>query len=159
MGVITGLSALLAAAALGLTAGALLAEGAILVVFWRSLPPASFLGWYKEHAALLQRFFGALEVAAAALTMLAAALSWVATDVSRHLLGVSALLSVAVLAVFPLYFQRVNAGFAAGTIAAEHVAGELRRWRSWHWIRTVIATGAFLFAMVALMTSGTTPAA
>ena len=46
----------LAVIALGLMAGALLAEAAILVPFWRALPAASFLKWYREHGALLLRF-------------------------------------------------------------------------------------------------------
>jgi hypothetical protein len=151
--------ALLAAVALGLTAGALLAEGAILVPFWRSLQPASFLSWYKEYAALLQKFFGLLEVAAAVLTIAAATMNWGSQGVGSRLLVVSALLAVAVLGVFPLYFQRVNAGFAAGAIAADRVTEELRRWSSWHWLRTIMATAAFISAVAALMSGAVTPAA
>ena len=151
-------SALLAAVALGLTAGALLVEGAILVPFWRSLQPAFFLGWYKEHAGLLLNFFGPLEVAAAVLTIAAAALNWGSQAVSSRLLVVSAVLAVAVLAVFPLYFQRVNASFAAGTIGVDRVTEELRRWSSWHWVRTIIATAAFISAIAALMSGAVTPA-
>ncbi|SRR5229473_3573398 len=126
-------AALLATTALGLSAGALLPEGAILVPFWRSLQPESFLSWYRQHASLLQKFFGQVEVAAAFLAPAAAGLSWLHRGAGRHLLIVSALLSAAMLAVFPLYFQRANASFAAGTIAAGDVAGELRRWSAWHW--------------------------
>ncbi len=36
-------AALLAVIALGLSAGAMLTEGAVLVPYWRSLPPDSFL--------------------------------------------------------------------------------------------------------------------
>lgn len=138
---------LLATIALGLTAGALLAEGAILVPFWRSLAPECFLAWYRQHAALLLKFFGPLEVAAGLVAV--AALSWFRQTAGRWLLGVSALLAVAVLAVFPLYFQRVNASFAAGTIAMDRLAAELRRWSSWHWVRTVLATAAFISAVAA----------
>jgi len=144
MEAIASVTGLFASVALGLMAGALLAEGAILVRFWRSMQPEAFLGWYKEHAALLQKFFGPLEVAAAVLTIVAATLS------RSSLLIVSALLAVAVLAVFPLYFQRANTSFAKGTIAATRVAEELRRWAAWHWSRTVMAVAAFLAAVVAV---------
>jgi len=152
-------SALLAVVALGLTAGALFVEGAILVPFWRSLQPVSFLGWYKEHAVLLQKFFGPLEVAAAVLTMAAAAVNWGSHGAGNPLLVLSALLAVAVLAVFPIYFQRVNASFATGTIAVDRVTEELRRWSAWHWVRTIIATAAFISAVAALMSGAVTPAA
>src|SRR5229473_2010591 len=115
-------AALLATTALGLSAGALLPEGAILVPFWRSLQPESFLSWYRQHASLLQKFVGQVEVAAAFLAPAAAGMSWLHRGTGRHLLVVSALLSAAVLAVFPLYFQRANASFAAGTITAGDVA-------------------------------------
>lgn len=151
METVSSVVALLAAVALGLTTGALLAEGAILVPFWRSLPSENFLSWYQLHAALLQQFFGPLEVAAAILTAVAAALSRVSAD-RRNLFPVMAtLFAVAVLAVFPIYFQRVNTSFAAGTIAADRVAEELRRWSSWHWFRTVMAMAAFVFSLAALI--------
>jgi hypothetical protein len=135
---------------LGLTAGALLAEGAILVPFWRTVQPAAFLAWYKQFAALLQKFFGALEVAAAAAILAAAATSWFLQTPSRAELSVSAILTIAVLAVFPLYFQRANASFAAGAIAQDRVSEELARWSAWHWVRTLIATAAFVLSLDAL---------
>jgi hypothetical protein len=149
MSAITTITTFLAAVLLGLTAGALVAEGAILVPFWRSLSPASFLGWYKQHAAILQKFFGTLEVAAAVVTIFATVLSWVSHDPSARLMIVSALLVVAVLAVFPIYFQQVNTSFAAATIALDRVPAELRRWSSWHWARTLIAVTAFIAAFAA----------
>ena len=140
----------LAAIALGLSAGALLAEGAVLVPFWRSQQPESFLAWYREHAALLLRFFGPLEVVATVIAILAALLAWISGRGGAYLVIVSALLAVAVLASFPLYFQRANASFAAGTIAVDQVAQELRHWALWHWARTAIATASFILAVLAL---------
>ena len=139
----------MAVTALGLTAGALLAEGAVLVPFWRSVPPERFLAWYKDNAARLQNFFGPLEIAAALLIFAAAGLAWVRQADGRLLLTASAMLTLAVLAVFPLYFQRANTSFATGTIAAGQVPAELRRWGAWHWVRTVLAAAAFACATVA----------
>ena len=144
----------MAAVALGLTTGALLAEGAILVPFWRSLPAERFLSWYRLHAALLQKFFGPLEVAAAILTAVAAALSRISADRRSLFLVMATLFAIAVLAVFPIYFQRVNASFAAGTIATDHVAEELRRWSRWHWFRTIMAMAGFVFSLAALIGRG-----
>jgi hypothetical protein len=140
---------LLAVAALGLSAGALVTEGAVLVPFWRSLEPAEFLDWYGRHATLLLRFFGPLEGAGAALAAAAATLASLDGGDAGRLLGAAALLALAVLAAFPLYFQKVNAGFAARSVAPERVAAELRRWSLWHWGRTALAVGAFLCAALA----------
>ena len=66
------------------------------------------------------------------------------------LLIIGAGLALLVLAAFPLYFQRANASFATGTIGADAVAGELRRWSAWHRVRTLLALAAFLAAALAL---------
>jgi hypothetical protein len=138
---LAGSVAFLAALALGLAAGAVLAEGAVLVPWWRSLPPESFLTWYTANASRLFWFFGSLEMVSAALVVAAALL------VRSPLLVAAALLTVGVLAVFPLYFQAVNASFEAATIAPGDVAAELGRWARWHWLRTAMAIAAFAAAV------------
>lgn len=138
----------LAAAALGLTAGALLAEGAVLVPFWRSLAPGAFLGWYRENGNLLLRFYGPLEVAAALLIVLATGAEWLDAGSPPASLAIASLLALLVLGSFPLYFKQANARFAEGTIAPERVPGELRRWARWHWARVAISTAAFLAAIL-----------
>jgi len=130
----------LAAIALGLAAGAVLAEGAVLVPWWRSQPPEAFLAWYAANATRLFAFFGTLEIVATILVVLAAVL------VRSRFFVASALLTVGVLAVFPLYFQDVNASFEQATIAPAAVPAELGRWASWHWLRTAMATAAFAAA-------------
>ena len=148
----------LATVALGVSAGALAAEGAVLVPFWRSLQPEAFLAWYREHAGLLLRFFGPLEITATVLALAALALNWLLGCAATDPLIVSAFLAVAVLAAFPIYFQKVNARFAAGTIAQDCVQAELRRWSRWHWARTVLAVGAFVSAVISLLGAGSQPA-
>ncbi len=142
---------LLAAAALGLSAGALLTEGAVLVPFWRSLPPDSFLDWYRENGARLLRFFGPLEILAALLACLAAGASWLQGSSHAPLLAVSGCLALGVVGTFPVYFQRANASFAEATIESDRVEDELRRWSRWHWARVGLAAAAFLAALLALV--------
>jgi hypothetical protein len=131
----------LAAVALGLSAGAMLAEGAVLVPWWRSMPPEAFLGWYAGNASRLFDFFAPLEIASTVLAVVAGA-SYRYHRGGGGLFVVAAVLAVAVLGAFPLYFARVNASFAAGTIEVDRVAGELARWAAWHWSRTAIGIAA-----------------
>jgi hypothetical protein len=139
--------ALVAVAVLGLSAGAMLAEGAVMVPHWRSLPPPDFLGWYAANAARLLRFFGSLEIAAVVFALAAAA---VPRAPGRGRLALAGLLAFAVLVPFPLYFQAVNASFADGTIAHDALPGELGRWAAWHWGRTALGVGAFVAGLLAL---------
>lgn len=143
-----GAAGLLATLALGLAAGAVLAEGAVLVPWWRSQPPEAFLAWYAANASRLFDFFGTLEMAAAVLVVLAAAL------VRSPPFVAAAALTVGVLAVFPLYFQDVNASFEKATIAPADVAAELGRWAAWHWLRTGMAIAAFAAAVVGIRARG-----
>ena len=142
---------LISVVVLGIAAGALVAEGAILVPFWRSLEPRAFLAWYADHADKLLRFFGPLEVAAVLLPALAAAAVLSSEDPGFVTLAAAAGLSLLVLACFPLYFQRVNASFAEGTIPPDEVPAELARWQRWHWVRTAIAGAAFAVSVVAAL--------
>jgi hypothetical protein len=142
-------SGLLAVLALGVSAGALVTEGAVLVPMWRAQRPEAFLVWYRAHAALLLKFFGPLEVVAALLVLAALVSRWLVGPGTPLLLTVAMALTVAVLLVFPLYFQRVNAGFESGATAPERVPGELARWARWHWMRTAFALGAFVAAVLA----------
>lgn len=140
---------LAAVVVLGVASGALVTEGAVLVPFWRSLPPAGFLAWYRQHAALLFRFFGSLEIVALLATLAALAVRWHATGSPDAWLAVAAALCFAVLLVFPLYFQAVNARFERGDIPHDDVGPELARWARWHWVRTAMALAAFVAALVA----------
>ncbi|MCG8588698.1 MAG: hypothetical protein MJE66_05355 [Proteobacteria bacterium] len=135
---------------LGLSAGALLAEAGVLVPFWRSEEPDSFLSWYGRYADLLLRFFGPLEAASGLLVAAATALAWFALLPGPVLFSLSTGLTLAVLASFPLYFKTANARFAEGSIPTADVAAELKRWSIWHWVRTGFAVAAFLLAALAL---------
>lgn len=142
--------ALLSTVALGLSAGALVAEAGVLVPLWRAQRPEEFLAWYRVNAALLAGFFGPLEIAAVALSALALLANWLHPVGATVPLSLAFFLALAVLISFPLYFQKANASFATGSIAPERVADELRRWSRWHQARTAIAIGAFLAGAIAL---------
>jgi hypothetical protein len=140
----------LAVIALGLAAGAMLTEAAVLVPYWRSLPPQAFLDWYAAHAALLFRFYGTLEIASTVLVVAAALLHVRGRQPGWAWFVAATALAIAVLAAFPLYFRDVNASFAAATIARDRIAEELTRWAAWHWMRTAIGAAAFAAAALGL---------
>lgn len=142
--------ALLSTLALGLSAGALVAEAGLLVPMWRAQAPADFLAWYRRNAALLVAFFAPLEIAAVALSALALLANVLHPVGSSVPLGIAFALTLGVLIAFPLYFQKANASFATGSISLERLPDELRRWARWHWARTTLAGIAFAAAAIAL---------
>jgi hypothetical protein len=136
--------AVLATVALGLTAGALLAEAAVMIPWWRTLPADAFFAWYAANTSRLFQFFGSLEAVSAVLVLLAAAV------VRDRWFVMALLLSVAVLAMFPIYFEAANASFESATVPAADLPAVLARYSAWHWIRTVIGTAAFVAAVLGL---------
>jgi hypothetical protein len=153
------LTALAAVMALGIATGAMLAEATVLVPYWRSLPADGFLAWYRANASRLFDFFGPLEIASCVLTATAAALYRVRRREGHALLATAALLAVAVLVAYPLYFQTVNASFEEGSIPLDRVAAELGRWAAWHWLRTAVGAAAFVAALLAVCRAEPTRAA
>jgi hypothetical protein len=147
---------LLTAVALGLSAGAMLAEGAVLVPWWRSLSPQAFLSWYAANASRLFDFFGPLEIAGALLAVISTATYRYQRGGSGRYFAGAAVLALAVLGAFPIYFQPVNASFEARTIELDRVADELARWAWWHRMRTGIGIAAFAVAVAGVRAGGRT---
>jgi hypothetical protein len=112
------------------------------------LPPESFLSWYGDNASLLFDFFAPLEIASAVVVLAAAVLDRLRHRTVNLWLVASAVLAVAVLVTFPLYFQAANGSFATRTIPVDRVGDELARWAAWHWMRTAIGLVAFIAAIV-----------
>jgi hypothetical protein len=136
---------------LGLSAGAMLAEATLLVPYWRSLPASDFLRWFAENEPRLTAFYGPLEVAAAVLALVAGGACALRRHRGSRPLALAAFLAVGVLAMYPLYFEDVNASFVAGTIDAAAVASELARWSAWQWVRVATGIAAFVVASSALV--------
>jgi hypothetical protein len=126
----------LAAAVLGLLAGAMLLIAMAIVPFWTTLEPTEFARWFRDYSPLLGRFMLPLGASATALTMFAVALARPVSSPHFRWLAVAAALAVGVVAIYPLYFSSANAALAGGGLAASEIASELHRWRKWHWVRT-----------------------
>ncbi len=141
---------LAAAAALGVLLGALLAEGGVLVPWWRSLPAGEFFTWYAANAQRLLGFFGPLTSLAVLLAVTSAGISWWAGHPGRVPAAIAAGLAILGAASYFVYFEQVNAGFAAATVAAGDLPAELGRWAAWHWARVAVGGVAFLAALIAL---------
>jgi hypothetical protein len=147
---------MLAVAVLGVFAGAMLTEGAVLVPYWQSLTAQEFFAWYAANDRLLLDYFGAVTIATALATLLAAGLSLWERHPSRGFAVAAMLVTVGLVLMFPLYFRDVNTAFAAATIPESELSAELLRWSSWHWTRTGFSFLALALAMAACM-AGTPP--
>jgi hypothetical protein len=149
MTVASMIAGLAAAALLGLLAGALLAEGALLVPYWRTLSPEQFYALHPTYGPRLYRFYAPLTIAAPLAALASAGL---ATAVGVHVAAAwgAALLTLALLACYGLYFSRANDEFTRHAVPADELPAALARWAAWHRARVVIAILAFVCSLLAL---------
>ncbi len=145
---------LLAAANLGLLAGALLAEDRLLLPYSRTLSADEFYALHPTYGPLLYRFFAPLTMAAP----LAAVLSAVQVTLQSGLVAprsltaiAAALLTCSLIAIYLLYFKAANEAFERRTVPAADVPEALARWAAWHRVRVWICLAAFGLSLMTLV--------
>lgn len=142
--------AVLAAGLLGVFAGALLAEAALLVPYWRELAPQDFYRLHPVYAPRLFRFFAPLTIAVPLIAVCSAVVALVLRAPGRRYGVAAAVLSLTVVATYFVYFKQANDAFADRAVAEHALAGELARWAAWHRGRTGLACVAFALSLLAL---------
>lgn len=142
---------LLTALILGLFVGSLLTEGMILVPYWRSLKPVTFLALHGTLGPRLFRYFAPLTVAATLIPVATfvyccwtGAEGWIYS-------AIVAVTMLGILGIFFYYFKSANASFASGSVGVEGLPDELGKWSNWHWLRTVMGLVAFSLSLFALI--------
>jgi hypothetical protein len=137
----------LAAFLLGLLTGAMLLIGVSLVPYWSSLEPLEFSRWFAAHSGLIGRLMVPLGGLATVTIVLAAGLAAVRRLPGRHWLALSAVSTLFIAAIYPLYYTTANAALGSGTLAPGEITVGLARWRAWHWARIIAGAVAFLAAI------------
>jgi hypothetical protein len=143
MTVFCDLLQVLSAGAIGLLVGALLAEGALLVPYWRSLPSDTFYTLHKDYGPRLYRFFAPLTIAPTFLIAVATGASVWISDSGRWATLAASILFLSVIATYVGYFRQANARLATASLNPEELSAELARWATWHWVRVVLGILAF----------------
>lgn len=134
---------LLSTVLLGLFAGSLLTEGAILVPYWRRMAPAEFFRLHSTLGRHLFRYFAPLTVISVLMSVVAA----LASGLQSLAWLITAGLCLATLAIFFIYFKRANQSFADQSLPEDDLGAELGRWAAWHWFRTGLIILAFGFSV------------
>lgn len=135
---------------LGLFVGALLAEGALFIPYWRTLKAETFFSLHKEYGPRLYRFFAPLTITATMAAIAAAVVCAIANHPGRGLTVAAGILSASMVAIYFLYFEQANAKFAAASLSENELPNELARWAKWHWLRVVIGIIAFAASILGL---------
>ncbi len=142
--------AYLAAVSAGIFAGAMLTEALVLVPMWRSLKPAEFSTLHAVHARRLYGFFAPLTAITTTVMVLTGVVAFATGHAQSYLAVTAAVLSLAVLSMYFLYFRNANAALASMHSRPEDIAPMLARWAVWHAVRTAIAICALLLSVLFL---------
>ena len=144
----------LATVGLGLLAGALMTEAAVLVPYWRGISHQTFGVLHEGFAPRLYAYFAPLTIA----TVLLASTSGAFAATSRPkgtadwlTIGSSAL-AISLLGFYRLYFDRANRALPelARLEDPTQLIAELQRWQSIHTVRTGVCLASFVCAVLAL---------
>src|SRR4030095_4634256 len=154
MDIVSEIARFLSVGSLGIFAGAMLTEGLVLVPYWRSLRPAEFFARYAANGQRLLGFFGPLTSVTAVLAIDAALVSRWKDHPGRWLALLAAVLLVAVVSTFYLYFEKANASFTAASLRVDEVGAELSHWATWHWWRTGLSFAALAVALLSWWHAG-----
>lgn len=141
---------LVAVAAVATFFGTMLTEGCVLVPFWRSVDAPAFLAWYAANGDRLLGFFGPVTTVAGLASLASAVVALRAGTPGRLAAAAAAAVFVAIVLMFPAYFEAANASFADGSLAAADVPAALATWGAWHWVRTALAGVSLALSMAAL---------
>jgi hypothetical protein len=145
---------LMAAASLGLLAGALLAEDRLLVPYWRTLPAETFYTLHPTYGPLLYRFFAPLTMAAPPAAVLAAMQVTLQSEglAPRSLAAIAAaVLACSLVAIYLVYFKAANEAFVRHAVPAAELSAALARWAAWHRARVLVCVSAFGLSLVTLV--------
>ncbi|MBA2402147.1 MAG: hypothetical protein H0V72_26320 [Bradyrhizobium sp.] len=145
---------LMAAASLGLLAGALLAEDRLLLPYWRTLSAETFYALHPTYGPLLYRFFAPLTMAAplAAVLAVVQVIQQSGGLAPRSLAAIAAaVLTCSLVAIYLLYFKSANEAFERRAVAATDLPTALARWAAWHRARVLICAAAFGLSLVTLV--------
>ena len=144
----------MAAASLGLLAGALLAEDRLLVPYWRTLSAEAFYALHPTYGPLLYRFFAPLTMAAPPAAVLAVVQVTLQSGslAPRSLAAIAAaVLTCGLVAIYLLYFKSANEAFMRRAVSATDLPAALARWATWHRARVIVCVAAFGLSLVTLI--------
>ncbi|HEV7437439.1 MAG TPA: anthrone oxygenase family protein [Pseudorhizobium sp.] len=124
-----------------LFSGMLLAIGVILGRYWKSLPPADFLGWFASNSGFIMFAipFGAVPTILGLAGML-----WIdwGNPAIRPIWLLAAGCIVALFAITFVYYVPANAAFAAREVPVDDVPSRLDAWLLLHNLRILLALAA-----------------
>ncbi len=142
---------LLAVIFLSLFSGAFLFIALVVVKFWQAVEPEIFLAWMNDNFFRFPMLMIPLNIISLLMTLIALVTAWKSRPNSRLALSLGLICILASTATYPIYFEGANDEFLNRLIELSQVSAALNNWSNWHWLRTVLAIAALMFASGGLL--------
>ena len=142
--------ALLSAVLAGLLAGGMVLIEAVLLPFWRSVPPAEFRRWFTANAPRIRTLMVPLGAAAGVVGVTSAVTDVVTSRRRSPASLTAAAATVGVVAVTVTVNEPANHRFTGGSLTDAETADLLASWARWHHLRVALGVVATVAAASAL---------
>lgn len=136
---------------LGIFLGTQLAEAALIVPYWKGLPPDDFFTFYKDYGKKLHQFYAPLTILAIILPVSSLVFSFITKQKIDLLMWGMVIFSLLFFATFFFYFKEANISFTERTILNETLPQALNTWANWHWTRVFFEAIAFICGLILLL--------
>lgn len=137
-------------AILGVFLGAQICEGVLFVPYWKSLAPKDFFDLHQVFGKKIYQFFAPLTILATVIPLITTAYSFYSHSESFPTTLGMAVFTLLFFSTYFMYFKEANRKFATQSLTFEELPNELNRWGNWHWVRIILESIAFIFALVTL---------
>ena len=129
--------------------GSQIAEGCLLVPYWKTLSTTEFYEYYAKFGPAIGHFFTVLTIVAALIPLSYSIYCYSKKSAALKYLVMSTCLAILFVAVFYVYFKDANQQFYDSAFTAEQLKSELVTWGRWHWVRVLFEFSSLVFLILA----------
>lgn len=144
---------LLSTGCLGIFFGTQIAEGCLIVPYWKKLSPEQFFDFYSAYGHKLHKFYAPLTILATLSTLCTVTFFLFKGSEELLILLVMGSSTLSFFSTYFMFFKKANKRFSEKSISHKNLPAELRRWGNWHWARVAFEGIAFILSLVLLLKS------
>jgi len=144
---------ILSTGCLGIFLGTQIAEGCLIVPYWKKLSSEQFFDFYSAYGHKLHKFYAALTIIATLSTLCTVAFFLFKGSEELLLLLMMCSSTFIFFSTYFMFFKKANKRFVEKSIPDKDLPSELRRWGKWHWVRVAFEFMAFVLSLLLLLKS------
>ncbi len=130
--------------------GSQIAEGCLLVPYWKSLSATEFYTYYSKFGPAIGKFFTILTITAVLIPIAVSIYCYSNKSSALKYSLASTFFAVLIIVLFYVYFKDMNQQFYDSAFNSQQLKAELISWGNWHWLRVIFEFLSLIFLILAL---------